>query len=641
MDTNEKGANRAALPKRQEGGAQGLQPNTNNYTGKTTRRQVLKSGMAAGAATGTWLATPKAFAASPPDRPDRPFSQTGLVFPDTHVPSIVARPSPHAEPFVQPLFIMPEAADVWEVDESDLAPPPDALRHQRFHEFAPQRFYEERLRQGRWVYHPDAPYNQGTWSLGWAADKNTNGPKFITPGATYKAHYGEAIFVRRFNENPEIGSGNVPWTLPSFTVHLHNAHTASESDGIPSDYFNPGEFWDHHYCNILAGLTDDRETMSTLWYHDHRLDFTATNVYGGISGMYMLFDKFDSNNENDPNPDAWRLPSGEYDVPLILHDVQFDEQGQAVWDFADPDLVNEDGEDYPGFQHTTFGMLGDQYTVNRTIRPYHDVKQRKYRFRILNGGPSRLYLLTFEREDAAGNSKGRVTPTVLTNDGNFLTEPLKMEEIELWVANRVDIVIDFSQFDDGDRIYMVNHMEMLMTGEGPSGRYIDTDDDNKILQFRVQPGAVTDPSQVPTFFRYQPDIDFSEVRRERLFAFDYDNGLFTIDGRLMDPNRPDALIEQGSAEIWTLRNEGTSWGHPIHTHFEEFQIFEIDGKPVAPRSFNDGRKDVVQLKPGSEVKFFGRWRDFYGRHVMHCHNVVHEDHAMMIRWDIVPPGRGD
>ena len=30
-----------------------------------------------------------------------------------------------------------------------------------------------------------------------------------------------------------------------------------------------------------------------------------------------------------------------------------------------------------------------------------------------------------------------------------------------------------------------------------------------------------------------------------------------------------------------------------------------------------------------------RFMDFEGRHVMHCHNVVHEDHAMMIRWDIL------
>jgi len=107
----------------------------------------------------------------------------------------------------------------------------------------------------------------------------------------------------------------------------------------------------------------------------------------------------------------------------------------------------------------------------------------------------------------------------------------------------------------------------------------------------------------------------------------------------MDPNRVDAKIEQGSAEIWTFRNEGNAWAHPVHTHFEEFQILEVNGRP--PTAVERARKDVVSLGPGDEVKFFSRWRDFLGKHVMHCHNVVHEDHAMMIRWDIVEPGQGD
>ena len=109
----------------------------------------------------------------------------------------------------------------------------------------------------------------------------------------------------------------------------------------------------------------------------------------------------------------------------------------------------------------------------------------------------------------------------------------------------------------------------------------------------------------------------------------------------MDPNRVDAKIEQGSAEIWTWRNDGNAWSHPIHSHFEEFQILEINGKPVSPGSQDKARKDVLVLGPNDEVKLFMRWRDFLGKHVMHCHNVVHEDHAMMLRWDIVPLGQGD
>jgi len=141
--------------------------------------------------------------------------------------------------------------------------------------------------------------------------------------------------------------------------------------------------------------------------------------------------------------------------------------------------------------------------------------------------------------------------------------------------------------------------------------------------------------------RELPPINMSEVRRHRTFVFDYDNGLWTVNGRLMDPDRVDAKIEQGSAEIWTFQNNGQSWAHPIHTHFEEFQILSVNGKPIPDDSVLRSRKDVVELEPMTEVTFFGRWRDFLGKHVMHCHNVVHEDHAMMIRWDIVRPGQGD
>ena len=170
---------------------------------------------------------------------------------------------------------------------------------------------------------------------------------------------------------------------------------------------------------------------------------------------------------------------------------------------------------------------------------------------------------------------------------------------------------------------------------------MDVSDENGIIEFRLRPGDVSDPSKIPDTMRKLPKISMSEVRRERLFVFDYDNGLWTINGRLMDPNRVDAKIEQGSAEIWTFRNAGNAWAHPVHTHFEEFQILEVNGRPIKDGDILRARKDVVSLGPGDEVRFFGRWRDFFGKHVMHCHNVVHEDHAMMIRWDIVPVGEGD
>jgi FtsP/CotA-like multicopper oxidase with cupredoxin domain len=193
-----------------------------------------------------------------------------------------------------------------------------------------------------------------------------------------------------------------------------------------------------------------------------------------------------------------------------------------------------------------------------------------------------------------------------------------------------------------------------------------------LLQFQVVPSTGPDPSRIPDKLRDLPPIDLSEVRQERLWVFDYDGGLWTINGKVMDPNRIDAGVEQGSAEIWTFRNSGNSWSHPVHCHFTEFLILEINGqpyryswaedwqkgeekprfieafgtratlaeRPVIERFMGGPRRDVATLLPGDEIKVFMRFRDFLGKYVMHCHNVVHEDHSMMIRWDIVEPGQG-
>jgi len=569
-----------------------------------SRRDVLKVGIA-GAATAAL--TPRVG-----------FGQ--LVFPDGFVPSHIAQPSPPVTPFTTPLNVMPIKTPM---PASGLIPAPDPSRHQRYSEFLPQKFYQENIQEFLWVYHNEPPYSSGTWSWGF------NG---ITPGPTYHAWYGEPIFVRRNNELPPVGTGMARFAMPRTTVHLHNAHTASESDGIPMDHFGPGYFWDHHYANFPAGF-DDREKLTTLWYHDHMLDFTAPNVYAGLTGFYLLFDELDSNNERDKNKKAFRLPSGKYDVPMILHDVQFDQNGQVIWDFFNPE-PNPDGT--PGALNTRFGMLGDRFTVNRTIQPYFEVEPRKYRFRILNGGPSRFYELSLRADN--GKSE-REKFYVISNDGNLLPEPIETESIRISVAQRQDVIVDFSKFKPGDHVYLVNRLEMRDDGAGPTGRQLD--EGNLIMRFDVINKKGKDKSRIPDQMRELPPINFDDVRRERTWVFDYDNGLWTINGKIMDPNRIDAKIEQGTAEIWTIRNGGNSWSHPVHSHFEEFQIIEKNHRPIPKGDVLNSRKDVLTLGPNDEIKILMRWRDFLNSHVMHCHNVVHEDHAMMIVWKIVPLGMGD
>lgn len=573
------------------------------------RRDVLKLGLAAAGAG--LIGADRTMAQSPTLLEN--FCSPQNRSPDTPV-------SPASRPFVAPLYIMPVKQPVPSLD-----PPPAPNAHQRYEEYPPKKFYEIRETEFRWVYHPDAPYNAGSWS--WGFDGGI-------PGPTYHARYGEPILVRMMNMLPSLANRNIQFATPRTTTHLHNGHTAAESDGYPMDFISSGWYWDHHYACFPAHH-DEREKLTTLWYHDHMMASTAPNVYAGLSGFFLLFDENDSGNENDPSPKAWGLPSGKYDVPLILHDVLFTPDGQAS---------------FPIFN--TDGVLGDKFTVNRRIQPYFQVERRKYRFRLLNGGPSRFYQLYL--------SSGQ--PFVaITGDGNFLPEPVVAESIYLSVAQRVDVIIDFSAYKTGEQIVLQNRLEQV-SGAGPSGRILDPGDG--IMRFDVVDSTGPDNSRIPSHFRDLPEMpkDLSKYK-ERIWEFDYMGGLWTVNGKTFGMGeRIDAEIEQGSGEVWIFRNQGKNWSHPIHSHFTEFLLREVNGIVIEPTTiqsresrrhyefetadkpikvFMGGqRRDIATLLPNDEIKVFMRWDDFLGSYVMHCHNVVHEDHDMMIRWDIVPkPGQ--
>jgi FtsP/CotA-like multicopper oxidase with cupredoxin domain len=102
-------------------------------------------------------------------------------------------------------------------------------------------------------------------------------------------------------------------------------------------------------------------------------------------------------------------------------------------------------------------------------------------------------------------------------------------------------------------------------------------------------------------------------------------------GNLVTP-RNRLAGEQPDGEVWTIINTG-GWAHPVHIHHEEFQILWRNGK--APLDNEKSKKDVLRLDPGQEVQIYLRFRDFLGKYPIHCHNVVHEDHSMMLRFDVV------
>jgi FtsP/CotA-like multicopper oxidase with cupredoxin domain len=226
--------------------------------------------------------------------------------------------------------------------------------------------------------------------------------------------------------------------------------------------------------------------------------------------------------------------------------------------------------------------------------------------------------------------------------------------VRMAVAERVDIIVDFSKFT-GSRLYFVNRAEQI-NGRGPTGRTLTPG--TPVLQINIDPTVIADNSVDPSIgpvgsppgigmkLRDLPDVDFAALQAKaatlpvRTWRFERGSGGWMVNGKFFDENVVNASIPMGSEEVWVIQNPGGSWRHPVHIHYEEHRILTRNGVAIKPATQLNGaidyaRRDVINLQTNDEVRLFMRFRDMRGRYVMHCHNVVHEDHAMMIRWDMV------
>jgi FtsP/CotA-like multicopper oxidase with cupredoxin domain len=605
------------------------------------------------------------------------------VLPRKPVSSLTPAPTAEANTTMQPV----PAALGGGMGPVEGRPPGRIWAHQGWDMFPPQVAYE--VVQGgithNLAYNPDVP-SQLNCGIDQTASVQTcfhksmpdqDPTSFWTFNASFPpklilARYGEPILFRHHNRLPVDRTQNGGFGIHTISTHEHNGHHGAENDGFTGAFFFPGQFYDYHWPLVLAGFRsmntsasdpragspdgngginkiagDWHETMSTHWYHDHMFSFTSQNVYKGIAGMMNIYSSIDRGNEAINDGVNLCLPSGrskdwgnlDYDVNLMLADKAWNKDGQMQFDIFNLD-----------------GFLGDQMTVNAVYKPYFEVERRKYRFRILNASVSRFFKLCL--------SDG--SPMIqIANDGNLLPRPVVLAQLdEMGIAERYDIVIDFSRYTNGARVHLVNLAEHddgrrvahdLSLGEALSGKSKDPCV-GRFLEFRVaRDPSQPDVSRVPATLIPNPDLSKVPVARERTFVFGdgakqssrngatsfigpwgvrVDNG----DMLSADYSRISAAPKMGTREVWTLINGGGGWDHPIHIHFEEGQILERDGSASKVPAWEQGRKDVYRLHASGKLKITMQFRDWGGMFMEHCHNTVHEDNAMLLRWEIDDSG---
>ncbi len=570
-------------------------------------------------------------------------------------------------------------------------PPGEYFAHQRWSEYFPKKGYiltKSPCAAGT-RFHPlfEAQKESSVWCYG--SGRSDRG-KAVPP--LLKVRYGEPVTMRIYNNLPRNKSDNGGFGINQMSTHFHNSHNGAESDGACNAYHYPGTFYDYRWGLTLArsdrpenklendregalrrasgpdgnGRTipvagDFRELQGSLWFHDHRFFYTAENVYKGDFGAINVYSGPDRGNERLQDGVNHGLPSGwvhdygnlDFDVNLIVHDTAMRKDGQLFFDIF-----------------TTDGFLGDVMCVNMAYAPSMKVLPRKYRFRLLNACMSRFLQLVL-----VDPNRNTVPFKFIANDGNFVVNPIDLKMLdEQGTGERYDIVVDFSAFRPGQKIQLVNLLKHK-TGRKPESRLTigealkgDSEDPaaGPIMEFVVSewvdsvdaPGTriyrgEADRSRVPAVLTQQIPIVTPDRIRTIEFKHDPLNRakdcipscedkdflpwVIRVDGESthsLNANRISLLIPRpGETEHWVV-STGGGWDHPIHLHFEEGITINRGGDGI-PATEKLVRKDVWRLRPGGTVRFQVTFGEFGGSYVNHCHNTVHEDFAMLMRYQVL------
>lgn len=465
-------------------------------------------------------------------------------------------------------------------------------------------------------------------------------------GPILNLQQGQKVRVYFHNRLPE----------PSI-IHWHGLHVPQKSDGHPMYSIPPGERFVYEY-EVL-------NRAGTSFYHSHTHELTAEQVYKGLAGLITV---------TDGEEQKLDLPSGEYDLPLVIQDRTFNARNQLRY--------------VHGMHGRMMGFLGDTILVNGKPDIEFSVKSRAYRFRALNGSNSRIYKLGWDDG----------TPlTVIGTDAGLLEKPETRPYIMLGSGERVDLWLDFSGRDVGSKLVLYS---LPFSGAMPpmAERMRKGQSNNSMGMGRMggrrsgmmnggmgmMGGRLAQGEKFPiATFKISEKVSDSPKLPERLVAFQrltekvVDNAdqpipiaismkpmapqlngkSFSLD-QVMDFEKVplnsikkirifhDHGMNEGEHEGMAMEGKmkkgggmGMMWSmaHPIHLHGQQYQIIsrKMEGMrkeeyaTVKDGFIDSGWKDTVLVMPGEEIEIIKPFQDYKGLFLFHCHNLEHEDLGMM------------
>jgi spore coat protein A len=478
-----------------------------------------------------------------------------------------------------------------------------------------------------------------------------------------------------FTTTPGRYTGPVP-----IVTHVHGAHATEESDGYPEAWYLPaardippayarvGSLYERFRATAAArwhtpwlpGTAVFRyrndQRAATLWYHDHALGITRLNVYAGPAGFYLLRGgPGDLPDGVLPGPAPMPGdPAGlRYrEIPVAIQDRSFRTDGSLFY----PDSrAFFDGYGGPYIPTTDVSPIwnpeffGDTMMVNGRTWPVHEVEPCRYRLRLLNGCGSRFLVLKLVTDPLAARPASPVLPFwAIGGDGGFLPAPVRLDQLLMGNAERMDVVVDFTGLPEGTAVYLINEGPDEPFGGGePPGDFdaADPETTGQVMKFVVGPPGRPDSSVPPADLvlpAHPGQPPESRVRRlslNEVMSSVIDGPIMAMLGTVDGGGQPnplgwaDPVTEDpalGSTELWELHNF-TVDAHPVHLHQVQFQVVgrqPFGGPAQPPRPWESGPKDTVIALPGQVTRLRATF-DLAGLYVWHCHILEHEDNEMM------------